>query len=288
MTEEKVKITLGEEVRPTGKLKYTLTNDYLFKAFLQRNEKALRGLLCAILSMKEEEIKSVQILNPIQDGDTIDEKTLILDIKLILNSEQIINIEMQVRDLGDWPERSLVYLCRSFDQLSKGEDYSSIKTSIHIGILNFTPTGFPEELFSEYYLMEAKYRHIYTGKFAIKLLQLNQLGKAEDEKANPNQYYWAQLFKATTWEEIYMLAEKNEAIREGIVTLKELSADEKEQLRMEGRERYEMDIAAATRLGESQLNQLYSYLLAEGRNDELAKAISDEKYRETLRRELKM
>ena len=199
---------------------------------------------------------------------------------------------MQVRDLGDWPERSLVYLCRAFDQLSKGEDYASIKTSIHIGILNFTPVGFPQELFSEYYLMETKHRHIYTGKFAIKLLQLNQLGKPEDEKANPNLYYWAQLFKATTWEEIYMLAEKNESIREGIVTLKELSADEKEQMRMEGRERYEMDITAATRLGVNQgkteLNQLYSYLLAEGRNDELAKAISDEKYRETLRRELKM
>ena len=87
-----------------------------------------------------------------------------------------------------------------------------------------------------------------------------------------------------------MLAEKNESIREGIVTLKELSADEKEQMRMEGRERYEMDITAATRLGVNQgkteLNQLYSYLLAEGRNDELAKAISDEKYREALRREL--
>ena len=38
----------------TGPLKYKLTNDYMFKAFLQRNEKALRGLLCALLRFKSE------------------------------------------------------------------------------------------------------------------------------------------------------------------------------------------------------------------------------------------
>ena len=62
---------------PTGPLKYTLTNDFLFKAFLQRNEKALRGLLCALLDMKEEEITSIEIMNPIEEGSTIDDKTLI-------------------------------------------------------------------------------------------------------------------------------------------------------------------------------------------------------------------
>ena len=35
----------------TGPLKYRLTNDYMFKAFLQKNEKALRGLLCALLRL---------------------------------------------------------------------------------------------------------------------------------------------------------------------------------------------------------------------------------------------
>lgn len=34
---------------PTGALRYTLTNDFLFKAFLQQNEEALKGLLCALL-----------------------------------------------------------------------------------------------------------------------------------------------------------------------------------------------------------------------------------------------
>lgn len=49
-----------------GKLRYTMTNDYLFKAFFQRNELALRGLLCALLTLQPEDISSVEITNPIQ------------------------------------------------------------------------------------------------------------------------------------------------------------------------------------------------------------------------------
>lgn len=58
-TQEKVSTTQDSEEALTGKLPYTLTNDFFFKAFLQRNEIALRGLLCAILSMKTEEITDV-------------------------------------------------------------------------------------------------------------------------------------------------------------------------------------------------------------------------------------
>lgn len=42
------------------------------------------------LDMKEEEITSIEIMNPIEKGSTIDDKTLILDIKLLLNTKQII------------------------------------------------------------------------------------------------------------------------------------------------------------------------------------------------------
>lgn len=32
-----------------------------------------------------------------------------------MNKYRIVNIEMQVLDEGDWPERSVVYLCRCYD-----------------------------------------------------------------------------------------------------------------------------------------------------------------------------
>ena len=64
----------------TGQLPYTLTNDFFFKAFLQKNETALRGLLSALLSIKLDEISSVTITNPIQEGETVDDKNIILDV----------------------------------------------------------------------------------------------------------------------------------------------------------------------------------------------------------------
>ena len=237
----------------TGKLPYTLTNDFFFKAFLERNESALRGLLCALLSMKPEEIVSVTITNPIQPGDSVDDKNMILDVRVLLNNQEIINLEMQVINLYNWPERSLSYLCRMFDQLKRGEDYKVAKKTIHISITNFTPENFPEILYSNYYLYNPKTMHKYSDKFGIYMLQLNQLGNPEDEKNMPDVYYWAQLFKASTWEEIQMLADKNQAIQESIVTIQELTADEKMQMQMEARERYRRDYEAAIEFGRQQV-----------------------------------
>lgn len=48
-----------------GDVRYKLTNDYLFRAVLQKNEKALRGLIAALLGLKQEGIQQVEIQNPI-------------------------------------------------------------------------------------------------------------------------------------------------------------------------------------------------------------------------------
>mgnify|MGYP002508543760 CR=1 FL=1 len=159
---------------------------------------------------------------------------------------------MQVSNLGNWPERSLTYLCRMFDQLKTGEDYINVKKTIHISIMDFTPNDFPEVLYSEYFLYNLQTGHKYSDKFGIYMLQLNQLGKPDDMQSMPELYYWAQFFKATTWEEIKMLAQKNETIKQGIVTLKELTADEKIRLQLEARERYEHDLATALAYGKRQ------------------------------------
>lgn len=142
-----------------GKLKYPLTNDFMFKAVLQRNQTALKGLLCALLHMQMEEIAEIRILNPIEIGGMIDEKMMMLDLKLELNDNRILDIEMQVLDEGNWPERSLAYLCRTFDQLEKGGKYLDAKETIHIGILDFTPKDFPKKLYLDYFFYNLDTAH---------------------------------------------------------------------------------------------------------------------------------
>ena len=120
----------------TGKIEYGLTNDYMFRVLFQKNKKALTGLVCSLLHLNPEEITSIEITNPVEIGSSFSDKEFRLDIRLILNSHQQIDLEMQVNDYHDWPERSIGYLCRMYDSLEHGEEYINAKPAIHIGILD--------------------------------------------------------------------------------------------------------------------------------------------------------
>ncbi|WP_026517470.1 hypothetical protein [Butyrivibrio sp. MC2021] len=61
----------------TGEIKYTLKSDIVFHYTLQRSEKALLGLVCALRGIKPEEVKSIHVENPI-DLNNISKETIIL------------------------------------------------------------------------------------------------------------------------------------------------------------------------------------------------------------------
>ena len=108
----------------TGKLDYRLTNDCMFHVVFQKSQKALIGLCASLLHMHPEEIRAVEVLNPFEFKTLPTDKTFVLDLKVMLNDERILNFEVQVVDEKDWPERSLTYACRTFDQLQKVEIHS--------------------------------------------------------------------------------------------------------------------------------------------------------------------
>ena len=212
-------VTPGSLAEATGELRYRLTNDYFFHVVFQSNPKALTGLCASLLHLQPEDITSVEVLNPIELGKTITDKDFILDLKVSLNDSRIINFEMQVEDEGDWPERSLSYLCRTYDQLAKGQAYVDVKPVYHIGFLDFDLKDFQPEFYATYILMNRKNHQIYSDKFTLSVVNLNQIELATEEDRLYAIDYWAQLFKATTWEAIKMLAAKNEYLAEASETM---------------------------------------------------------------------
>ena len=74
-----------------------LTNDLLFHMVFSKNEIALRNLLSSLLDIPENDIIQITVLNPVQYADAFDTKITVLDLKLHLNGERYIIIEMQVR-----------------------------------------------------------------------------------------------------------------------------------------------------------------------------------------------
>ena len=238
------------EAEMRGQLKYTLMNDFLAKYSLQKDLYALAGLLAALLEIDVDDITDIEVLNPIEPSEVITSKDCVLDIKLELNHKDIINLEIQNQFQDFWPERSLTYLSRIFDQLEEGDEYSEIKQCIQIGILKSAPfredDGRNTGLFlSEYSLRERNTGKEYSSKFRIRVLSLKYMENAtEKEKVSPNGvYYWAKLLTAKSWEELRMVAEDNTRMKSFVGTVRQLTADEKVKEACERRRRYSNEIA---------------------------------------------
>lgn len=143
---------------------------------------------------------------------------------------------MQVVNYHDWSERSLNYLCRLFNNLNKGDDYSTTLPAIQIGILDFTP--FPENpsFYSKNLMMDTETHHVYSSKFAIHVLDLKQINTASSEDKHWGLDNWAKLFKAATWEDVKMIAANNKYLTEAANTMHELYSDREMRRQMENRE----------------------------------------------------
>ena len=196
-------------VHASGQVAYNMTNDYLFHHVLQTDKYALKGLIAALLHKDPAYIDSIDIRNPILLGDHMTEKSFILDILICFNDDSIMNLEMQVKNLKNWVPRSLIYLCREFDRLDHGDDYDAVKSAYHVGFLDYTL--FPEhpEFYATYHMRNDKDSHLYSDSFSLSVIELNHTDLATEEDKAFRIDSWAALFKATTWEEIKMLAQTN-------------------------------------------------------------------------------
>ena len=193
----------------TGSIDYPFTNDYMFRAILQKDKQVLKALVSALLHLEKDSVKEVTITNPIELGAAISDKDFILDIRINLDGEKLIDLEMQVTNQYNWPERSISYAARSFDHLNSGQDYSEVLTVHSIGFLNYTL--FPEapEFFATYELRNRKTGKLYSSKFSIHVLDLTKIDLATKEDKKFGIDRWARLFMAKTWEELRMVAKNN-------------------------------------------------------------------------------
>lgn len=232
---------------------YGMRNDYMFHAVLQKNEEVLRNLLATLLEIDEAEIESCHIENPIELGKEIEGKECILDVKLTLNNDKVINIELQVYKQTHWINRSLLYWARTYDNLKSGQDYSMLLPAYHIGILDFTLFENHPKFMAQYQILDVEDGYLYSDKLCIKVLDLTQLEKAKQEpETNKKLLKWASIFKAETLEELEQLASGEEVFENMIVTMKKLSEDEKIRMQCEAREDYERSLLTEYNAGKSE------------------------------------
>ena len=209
----------------TGTIDYGFTNDYVFRKILQENNDVLKALICSILHMKPDGIE-VTVTNPISLGETFSAKDFILDVRVVLNDGRLIDLEMQMTNEYNWPDRSISYASRNFDQLKRGEYYIDAKPVHSIGFLNFTLFEDDPEFNALYQLLNVKTKRLYSEKFSIHVIDLSRIDLATEEDRHYGIDRWAKLFKTKTWEDLRMITKNNETMQKAADSLYQLNSDE--------------------------------------------------------------
>ncbi len=207
--------------------------DFVFKNIFgsPKHPRILISFLNAILKPINK-IISVEVKGTELEKQFIDDKYSRLDIKAETNNNEIINIEIQLKNEYNMIKRSLYYLSKMYEeQLGEGEDYSKLNRTICIKILNFKYLK-TEKFHTGYRLKELETNEELTDVIEMHFIEIPKLPEESDEK--DMLMAWTEFLRDPESEKIRSLEMSIEEIREAKDELVRMSND-KEQ-----REIYEM------------------------------------------------
>lgn len=245
------------------------TLDVVFKLLFTRHDdahEALIGLLTAVLRPAQP-IASVEILDPAVGLDDVDDKSIVLDVRVRFRDGTTLNVEMQARNLETFRNRLLYYWARLYGgQLRAGEGYGALRPTISIALLSYLEPHNPR-FHSVFRILDVEDHVPYTEALTIHLVQLPRLSEAlaaPDRPQNDALLRWGRFFSARTAEDLDEAAMSDSAVLKARDVLLQLSADPEVRRLAEIRE-----LAQTTRRIED------TGLLEQGRKQELRQAIVD-------------
>lgn len=267
--------------------------DFAFKEIMAE-EKARIGFLSAVLKIKPEDIKNTQILNTNLRKEQEDDKQGILDVRLLMNDNIEIDIEIQLSALKVWADRSLFYLSKMYvDHISSGQDYKVFKKCVSISILDFDLFRGETEFYSCFHIWEDTRHFIYTDKMEFHVIELTKLSEKLREDCRDIEL-WARFINAERREEFDMLAQKDQYIASAYEHLQVISQDKEKRLEYEARQKaildYNQMMREAEERGEERgreqeagrINQLNSLLIQEKRFEDLERSTKDKDFQQQL------
>ena len=154
--------------------------DLVFKKIfgVEENKDLTISLINSIVG-PEDQVKDLTLLNPYNPQNFMNDKLSILDIKAQGHDGKRFNIEIQVSDEGDYDKRALYYWAKLYtEQLSKGEDYSTLSKAIGIHLLWFTCITESEKYHNVFHLREKDEGFHYFQDMELHTIELSKFEKA--------------------------------------------------------------------------------------------------------------
>lgn len=209
--------------------------DFCFKELMEFEE-VRQGFIAAVLGIEPEEVIKTELLPTHLRVRNNKDKLGILDVRVILNGDVQLDMEIQVAKFLFWRERSLFYLSKMYsDVILTGEGYHVLGKCIHVGILDFILFEEDEEFYSCFHMWEDKRRRKYSDKFEIHIVELPKV--AEHEYPETALLKWAKFLNAEKKEEFEMAAKTDPHIRKAYEQLLHMSEDGNKRLIYEARQK---------------------------------------------------
>ena len=209
--------------------------DFAFKEIMTDAD-ARKGFLSAILKLDPSDIRDTRILNTFLRKVHKDDKQGILDVRISMNDDTEIDVEIQLSEFRAWADRSLFYLAKMYtEQIEAGQAYDVLKKCVSISILDFRLFD-GEEFYSCFHLREDSRGALYTDKIEFHTIELPKLPEELKEDSS-DILLWAKFINSERKEDFEMIAEKNPYIGSAYRKLQTISQDRQMQLEYEAREK---------------------------------------------------
>ena len=190
----------------------SMKSDIVFKAFFSRNEKFLKSFLSAILG---ENVKIKKVMHDVRlEQLTKEMKYGVLDLDVELESGELLNVEMQLRDNHNIEERTTFYASKKIvEQLEPKGKYEDLKKVIVIAILNYSFIKSPQYVTETVRVakVDKEYEINNTVKYYyIELEKFRNQNPNMEEKINQ----WLAFIDMERGDLLEMAKEKNKEIKE--------------------------------------------------------------------------
>ena len=214
----------------TKKLTYTFKSDLLFKMIFVKYPNLLKRLVSVLLEIPFESINEFELLNTEIPPEEIGKKFCRLDIQMDVDGNRV-DLEIQVEDEGNYPERSMFYWARIFSSsLPAGDNYSKLPKAIVISILGFNQFDC-EEFHSEFAPLEVNRNELLSDKMRFHFFELRKLPEINLIDSTNDKELWLSLFNAETEEELdKLVGGGGEVMAQAVEAYKDVTATEEFKL----------------------------------------------------------
>jgi predicted transposase/invertase (TIGR01784 family) len=214
--------------------------DCVFKALLgaEANQRLLIHFLNAVLGAAlPGPIRQVEILNPYNEREFLDDKLSVVDVKARDEAGRLYQVEIQMLNHSDLPARILYTWADLYSaQLGSGQDYAELRPTHAIWLL-------AEDLLRD----DPAYAHVYqlrdeTGRSLLDAggIWLLELNKFSTERVETEQQRWLKFFtEGQRLDDAHLPAwMQTDEMRQAMSTLKAFSEKERAYHAYQARQNY--------------------------------------------------